>query len=145
MATKNMAENKKEIEIGKEILNKITYNPILGKGNGYCAEDILTGIKLGIVQGSLSKEKEVLDLNNKIKGWEELFEQEQVGREQAQEEVRDLKDKLENKEKDVLEIIENMPVTKRLKDGSQIPFKEEVALVLTAFKSELKKRIENDK
>lgn len=42
---------------------------------------------------------------------------------------------------DIIEIIESMPVVKRLKDGSQVPFREENAIILTAFKHEIKSSI----
>lgn len=48
----------------------------------------------------------------------------------------------QSNKKDVLKILDEMPVVKRLKDGSQVPFKEENAVILTAFKQEFRKRIE---
>lgn len=42
----------------------------------------------------------------------------------------------------VLKLLDEMPVVKILKDGSQVPFKEENAVILTAFKQEFRKRLE---
>ena len=57
-------------------------------------------------------------------------------------ELRGIQEGKKEERERIIEIVDEMPVVKRLKDNSQVPFKDENALVLTAFKLEIKKRIE---
>lgn len=86
-----MANKQKENEI-EEVFEKVLYTNMK---KPYCKEDIITGIKLGIEQGSLSKEKDVLKLIDEIDMEHKLFKEGYIKG-------------IEDKEKEMLDEFEKM-------------------------------------